>query len=153
MRTVSLINHGVKTDFKLGWRIVFEAVWPKYQAKLIVIGNNIESHTTLMSGEVSLANVIAAQADRVRALEHYERTQEFQQRQDFEAVETYVSPRMYDTELDRLRSASCSNTGRWLRKEESFCKWLDPTDRSTRLLWLNGIPGAGMFLENIQTLA
>ena len=99
-----------------------------------------------MNAEVSLVNIIDAQADRIKALEQHERTQEFQQRQDFEAIESYVSPRMFDEERDKRRITSCPGTGQWLQREESFRKWLNPADDSTRLLWLQGIPGAGKFL-------
>jgi hypothetical protein len=36
------------------------------------------------------------------------------------------------------------DTGRWLLKQSQIRAWCDPGSSSTPLLWLNGIPGAGM---------
>jgi hypothetical protein len=96
-----------------------------------------------MSNEVNLEHIREAHDARIKALDHYERTREFQDRQDFIGVETHISPRLYGSELDWLHINICEGTGRWLQKEKAFCTWLDPEDTSTRLLWLQGIPGAG----------
>ena len=96
-----------------------------------------------MFNEVSLEHITEAHDARTAALGHYERTREFQERQDFEAVDAYIHPRLYDRELDRLRRTRCKGTGSWLQKEKVLCSWLDPDDTTTRLVWLQGIPGAG----------
>jgi hypothetical protein len=98
-----------------------------------------------MSNEVNQEHIREAHDARIKALDHYERTQEFQDRENFIAVETHISPRLYDSELDWLHRNICEGTGRWLQKERAFCRWLDPADASTRLIWLQGIPGAGMY--------
>jgi hypothetical protein len=94
-----------------------------------------------MFNEVNLEHITEAHDARNAALDHYERTREFQERQEFEAVDTYIRPRLYDNELDRLRRTYCKDTGRWLQK--ALYGWLDPADATTRLVWLQGIPGAG----------
>ena len=98
-----------------------------------------------MFNEVNLEHITEAHDARNAALDHYERTREFQERQDFEAVDTYIRPRLYDDELDRLRRTYCKDTGRWLQKEKTIYGWLDPADAATRLVWLQGIPGAGRY--------
>jgi hypothetical protein len=108
-----------------------------------LVATNIEQHGLLMFNEVNLEHIIKAHDARKAALDHYERTQEFQERQDFEAVETYIRPRLYDNELDRLRRTRCRDTGRWLQKEKTLYDWLDSVDAATKLVWLQGIPGAG----------
>ena len=98
-----------------------------------------------MFNEVNLEHITNAHNARIAALDHYERIREFQERQDFEAGDTYIRPKMYDDELDRLRRTYCKDTGRWLQKEKTIYGWLDPADAATRLVWLQGIPGAGRY--------
>jgi len=104
---------------------------------------------------VNLGNIIDEQTYRANVLDKHQRDQEFQERHDFEAVQSYFSPRIYDEELDRLQYNSCPKTGNWLEKEQDFCDWIDSSNNSTRLLWLHGIPGAGtllMFLSRTHAL-
>ncbi|KAK2764389.1 hypothetical protein FQN54_009083 [Arachnomyces sp. PD_36] len=123
--------------------LIFESVWPRHKSKIDVVANNIERHGLLMTNEVNLEHIREAHDTRIKALDHYTRTREFQERQDFEAVETHISPRFYDGELDRLLRTVCHGTGRWLQREETFSQWLDHANTSVKLLWLQGIPGAG----------
>jgi len=97
-----------------------------------------------MRNEVSLEHIREEHEARIRDFEHYEQTREFQEQQYFSAVETHISPRLYDSELDRLHMNICEGTGLWLQKDKTFCKWLDFSDISTNLVWLQGIPGSGI---------
>ncbi len=97
-----------------------------------------------MDSEVTLANISEAYAARVKTYEEFERLQRFQQRQELETLKIALSPHLYDSELERLRKPPYVDAGHWLDKEETFKRWLDPDDLSTRLFWLVGIPGAGM---------
>jgi hypothetical protein len=129
----------------LGWELLFESVWPRHKTRIELVATNIERHGLLMFNEVSLEHITKAHDARDAALDHYERTRDFQERQDFEAVDTYIRPRLYDDEQDRLRRTYCKDTGRWLQREKTLYNWLDPTDAATRLVWLQGIPGAGKY--------
>ena len=120
-------------------------MWPRHKTRIELVATNIERHGLLMFNEVNLEHITNAHNARIAALDHYERTREFQERQDFEAVDTYIHPRLYDDELDRLRRTYCKDTGRWLQKEKTLYGWLDPADAATRLVWLQGIPGAGRY--------
>lgn len=53
-----------------------------------------------------------------------------------------MSPQTYDAKLNELHSRTCVGTGNWLLKDAGFMKWLN-VSKSERLLWLQGIPGAG----------
>jgi hypothetical protein len=128
-----------------GWELLFESVWPRHKTRIELVVTNIERHGLLMFNEVNLEHITKAHDARNVALDHYERTREFQERQDFEAVDTYIRPRLYDNELDRLRRTYCKDTGRWLQREKTLSGWLDPADAATRLVWLQGIPGAGRY--------
>lgn len=105
--------------------------------------NHMERHTLLMRNEVRLEHIQAEHGARLRALEHFERTEKSLRRQDYRNIETNISPRKYEGRLDWLHGRMCEGTGKWLLKDAIFVKWLDTSDTSTKMLWLQGIPGAG----------
>ncbi|KAF2138225.1 uncharacterized protein K452DRAFT_90147 [Aplosporella prunicola CBS 121167] len=133
-------------------RMFFESIWPKYFGKIQLIIENIEKHRNLMDSEVTLANIMEADAARLDAYRRYEQNQEFQQRQDFNTAKTSLSPALYDHELERIKRECSVQSGNWLETLEQFRSWLDPSKSTTRLFWLQGIPGAGKtFLTSLIT--
>lgn len=104
---------------------------------------HIERHTLLMRNEVRLEHIQAEHDARVRALEHFEKTERSLQRQEYQNIKTDISPRSYEDGLDRLRARRCEGTGKWLKRDAAFSKWLDTTETSPKVLWLQGIPGSG----------
>ena len=97
-----------------------------------------------MQSEVTFADISEAHAARIRAFEEHERAQKASQIQEFEAVKLSLSPHLYDVDLERIRQKSHQDTGQWLDNEVEFRRWFNPNDRLAQLLWLEGIPGAGM---------
>jgi hypothetical protein len=127
----------------LGWTHIFESVWPRHKARIDLVGKNIEQHTLMMSNEVQLGHIRESYTARAEVLEKWERDREFQERQDFHAVEVYLSAYRYELELYRLLDVVTSGTGNWLSRNKDFSQWLNAEEDSKRLLWLQGIPGAG----------
>lgn len=104
-----------------------------------------------MSSEVTLASITEANEARTRANKEYERQKESDTWQKFETIKASMSPRLYDGELEDLRRRCCSNVGDWLFHKEEFKHWSDTTNLKERLLWLEGIPGAGESTANNET--
>jgi hypothetical protein len=98
-----------------------------------------------MNSEVTLENVVQAYEARRRAYQESERTHDFQEWQNFECVRTAISPYLYDNDLEALSRECQVESGQWLEEEDDFKKWSDPNDQSSRVFWLQGIPGAGTF--------
>jgi NACHT domain len=68
-------------------------------------------------------------------------------------LKTNISPQSYEHKLDWLHTRVCQGTGRWLLKDSTFARWLDITDASVKVLWLQGIPGAGALIKFTRALA
>ena len=130
----------------LGWRYVFEALWPKHREKIRVVTRHIGLHSLLLRKEVQLEHIQQEHEARLRSLEHFESVEKAQQLQEYRGMRTEISPRTYDDKLDWLRGRLCKGTGKWLLKDEIFTQWLNASDVSVRLMWLQGIPGAGLYL-------
>ncbi|GME30106.1 uncharacterized protein LTHEOB_10928 [Neofusicoccum parvum] len=139
--------------FKLkSWRFLLESVWPKYDGKLKIILGNIAKNRAMMDSAVTLKDITEAHQARIDAYEKYERDYEFQQRQDFEIAKASLSPNLYYTELGKIGDRCSVDSMKWLHDVKAFETWLDSANDVSRLLWLQGIPGAGksersLFLE------
>ncbi|KAE8321019.1 hypothetical protein BDV39DRAFT_212784 [Aspergillus sergii] len=112
--------------------IIFDSVWPRYKAKINLVVSSIERHAACMTEEVTLENITEAHAARVADINNWHRTFEFQETQDFNSVYSYISPNLYDDDLDKLQRRICERTD-----------WMDSLDTATRVIWMQGIPGAG----------
>jgi len=130
----------------LGWRYVFEALWPKYREKIKVVTRHIGLHSLLLRKEAQFEHIQQEHEARHRSLEHFESVEKAHQLQEYCGIRTEISPRTYDDNLDWLRGRLCSGAGKWLLKDETFIQWLNASDVSVRLMWIHGIPGAGLYL-------
>ncbi|KAF4465867.1 NACHT domain [Fusarium albosuccineum] len=124
------------------WKVFFESLWPARRSEIEVITQNIEKHRLLLCNEITLSDILEAHTARQKAFEHYAKTQEFQERQDFHSMETYIRPPSYDQDLDRLHNGRCEGTGTWLLQDPQFTKWAEGDKKSPQVFWLQGIPGA-----------
>lgn len=127
----------------LGWRYVFEALWPRHKDKIDVVATNIERHSLLLRNDVRLEHVKQEHEARLRALDHFDRTQKALRKQEFRAIKADISPIDHGRKLDSIKAQKCPGTGKWLMREKSFEKWMDISNKDSRILWLQGIPGAG----------
>lgn len=126
-----------------GWRYVFESLWPKQRDRIKLVITNIGRHTSLMRNEVRMEHIREERDARLRALEHFEKTDRSNRQQEYNIIKTGISPKSYDDKLDWLYGRICEGTGKWLIRDPTFAKWLDFADVSTKIVWLQGIPGAG----------
>ena len=124
--------------------MLFESFWPKYSSKFQVILNNIGQHRILMDNEVTLAHITEAYAARASASAKYVRDQEYDERTEFHLIKNSLSPQLYDAQLERIRQRCSVQAGEWLKRDTRFSDWHDTSNQSARVLWLSGIPGAGI---------
>ncbi|KAL2130484.1 hypothetical protein VTI74DRAFT_6338 [Chaetomium olivicolor] len=124
-------------------RLVFESVWPRERDRLEQVINLIERHTACMRSEVTTQNIREEREFRAKTLAHFNEEQEFQELQKFQTLMARVSPESYDDRLDWLLNRSSETSADWFISDQSFLSWLDTSNPTVRLLWLEGIPGAG----------
>ena len=97
-----------------------------------------------MDGEVSLAHIMEAHAARTSAYERHEKGQENDERMEFQFIKNSLSPQLYDSKLEWIRQRCTTRAGEWLEKDEHFLEWQDHSNELAKVLWLTGIPGAGI---------
>lgn len=136
----------------LDWGLIFESMWTKQREKINLVRAQIQRHTLLLRREVGLEHIQEAHDAQLQALEHYEKTEKSFRRQEYQSVKTNISPRTYEDKLDSFHARVCHGTGRWLLRDATFAKWLDKADASMKILWLQGIPGAGTCINYSSNL-
>jgi hypothetical protein len=72
--------------------------------------------------------------------------------QNFHALINELSPRLYQKELVDITTDCPSGSGDWLDSNKEFKKWREMKDKSRRIFWLKGIPGAGKESSRCLTL-
>lgn len=97
-----------------------------------------------MDSEVTLAHITEAYAARASADDKYKKDQEHDERIEFQAIIQSLSPQFYDAQLERIKQRCSMQSGKWLETDQRFSEWQDPSNQSAGLLWLTGIPGAGV---------
>lgn len=104
---------------------------------------HIKRHTFLMRSEVRLEHIREEHDARLRALEHFEKAERSNRQQEYHIIKTAISPKFYDDKLDWVYGRVCEGSGKWLMGDSTFANWLDVADVSIKMVWLQGIPGAG----------
>ena len=99
-----------------------------------------------MRKEVRLEHIREEHDTRLRSLEHFKTSERSYQLQEYYTIKTDISPKSYEDKLDWYHGRVCKGTWKWLMRDGTFTKWLSSSDTTTRILWLQGIPGAGVFL-------
>lgn len=122
---------------------MFEALWPKQRDRIKVVMESIQNHTRLMRNEVQFEHIQREHEARLHQLEESEARKKAQTRQDYEYLKTDLAPKFFHDTLYRLNGQVCLGTGKWLLEDDKFLGWLRTPDKNTRVLWLQGIPGAG----------
>ena len=137
----------------VGWEMLFESLWPKYEDIFCLVGKNIEKHKGLIEREVKIQMIKESREARDEALkrhqeerdEAFKRFQEERDAKELVRLERNILPHDYKPFLKKVQRAHCAETGKWIFSNPLFRSWLNPgsSEVKQRLLWLAGVPGAG----------
>ncbi|KAL3459558.1 hypothetical protein BJX64DRAFT_301165 [Aspergillus heterothallicus] len=125
------------------WKYFFEPLWPRKIEQIRLVATHIERHTLLMRNEVRLEHIREEHQARLKAFEHFKNVERAHRLQKYQAFKTDMHPPSYDDKLSWCRARVCKGTGKWLLQDSVFKNWLDHTSQTTRVIWIQGIPGAG----------
>ena len=104
-----------------------------------------------MDREVTLAHITEAYVARASADDKYKRDQEHDEQMEFRSIFNWLSPQLCDAQLGRITQRCSIQAGEWLETDQRFSDWQDSSNQSARVLWLSGIPGAGMIISTRRT--
>ncbi len=118
-------------------------MWPKQREKIKIVEAQIKQHTLLLRKETLLQHIQEAHNARLRMFEDFDKKEKSLRHIEYNTIANNMSARAYAHELYRLRGGFCPGTEKWLIKDTVFKKWLDTKIDVDKILWLQGIPGAG----------
>ena len=126
----------------IGWKMLFECLWPKYKDIFDIINKNIEKHKSLIDREVKIQLIKESRKARDEALKIHK---EEPDSRELDRLERNIPPHDYRILLGKVQETHCAETGKWIFSDPLFSTWLNagPSEAKQRLLWLAGVPGAG----------
>lgn len=138
-------------DNFIDWRRIFDSVWKTFRTKFSPVLGSLRRHRELLEQVKLTATFGEIQTTRRALQETIEKSNE-----ELKKVFNNIQQKRKQI-LDKMRSHGAHNdlghgrlpdqryptSGDWILEEHLFLQWLDPSELSSNLLYLNGMPGAG----------
>jgi hypothetical protein len=129
------------------WRQIFSMSWANYKSRFTSIIHNLAEHRKLVESQANLTQIEEYQKERRLEEERFNKEIGDEERRRLHAVVNWLKPTDVEADQTRFREirADYPTTGCWLLRDQRFLDWFDPQyPVIPPLLWLSGIPGAGM---------
>ncbi len=115
---------------------------------------NLRRHKRLLESQANITQFEESQRARAAAEAEFRTLREYEMKRRQAEVRAWLSAA--DAEVDQENAAfvraEYPSTGLWLLKHNQIEAWCDPNTSAMPLLWMNGIPGAGMRSSLLRTL-
>jgi len=131
---------------------LFKASWRVFTLSINHIDSNLRRHKLLIESGASIKEFEEIQNIRQADINTFEKHMEDQDVRRRDMVKSWLCHFNCETQQQDHRETRkvCKDPGRWLIDDPRFQEWFSPDYCSKPLLWLNGIPGAGMTFIKIQ---
>ena len=108
--------------------------------------DGLRQHSELLESQANLLHIQQYQADRLAMLDRLDSMEETQRQEKYVAVMGWVLSA--ETKLDHYSACEARSeypeSGRWILRNSELQNWKEADAPVSSILWLNGIPGAGM---------
>ena len=128
------------------WKQLFRSSWKTFKTNFQCILSNLSRHKTLIESQASLAEYEQAKLARLAAQNSFEQIAKGEKSRRLTAVIEKVHPPncLNDHEQAVEVRQEYPETGKWILRSDQLKQWMDPLSTDVPVLWVNGIPGAGM---------
>jgi len=132
------------------WKQLFQATWKTFRAEFSGLLANLQRHGRLIESQANLLEFeqLFQEMEKARttAEAEYQRRAIEEERYRRIAVRHWLSAANVDDDQERgvIARKDCPGSGRWLLGHNCMQAWFNVEFCATPLLWLNGIPGAGL---------
>jgi hypothetical protein len=126
---------------------LFDATWKTYKSRFDPVIDRIQDHGDLIHRQATLSHIRQFQRDRADREAEREVRKENEQNQRLRALYDWLHSPNVDNDQNHFSKIrqEYPGTGRWLLDVPVFKEWFDPKFHSIpALLWITGMPGAGM---------
>jgi hypothetical protein len=128
----------------LAWRQLFEAARKMFSDNLKQLENDLSRHTALIDRQASLEEYQSAQVARLQSQQYFEEARAAELDRRRVIVQQWLGSTTAQTRHDSHITTRHPCTGDWLFRDPRFQKWFDFDYCTDPILWLSGMPGAGM---------
>lgn len=90
------------------------------------------------------------EAGEERAIAQRRQEQEEERKKYLQVLEWFSASQSTLQDHNTFCGTRSNGTGDWILKEEKVRNWLEVDTPESSLLWINGIPGAGMFSNFVK---
>lgn len=124
---------------------IFQETWPRYKTKFGPIIDNLKRHKQLVEGRITFTQLEAAVSNGAKALRELETQRENNENIQHRAVKCWLNSADVHVDQENVSAVRHTNkkAGQWLLRNDVFQAWQSSSNQNA-LLWLCGIPGAGM---------
>lgn len=137
---------------------MFDSVWKTFRTKFKPILDSLTRHRKLLDHVKTTAVFSEVHLTRTRLLESINQSSEEMKSalENLQSRKEQIMERLgyradeVNRPHKRVPSEPDLATGRWIFHNETFKKWLDFNVEDVRILYLNGLPGAGKLNPFLQ---
>jgi hypothetical protein len=148
------LNQILTHDYAV-WKQLFRATWRGFTIRIDAIKRNLDRRMQLIQSQASVVEYEKLlEIHRLADIEFANLKEAELRRRQVELYQWLDSANSSNTQQDCVRKRSaCPGAGKWLLNEPSFQNWFHPTFCRTPLLWLNGMPGSGLYRKVLRKSA
>jgi hypothetical protein len=143
------------------WRHLFRSIWNDFGTKfnglleglrlhrqlIIEQANLLQAEQSQSDSQAVLAHIQQYEHDRQEKIERLRKTEEEERDRKYLKVLDWFSAAQstkQDHETFRKTRSPYTGSGQWILKHGKVQDWREMDTPPTSMLWMNGIPGAGM---------
>ena len=125
---------------------MFRSSWKTFKTQFQYILSSLSRHKSLIESKASLIEYEQSQAARLLAQNTFENIAKAENlRRDLAVTEKIHPPNtLSDHEVTIETRHEYPESGRWILRHPSLRDWMDFRCPEIPVLWVNGIPGAGI---------
>lgn len=148
-------QEGHANILSLVWKQLFQATWRGFTVKIEHLKENLRRHKQLIESHATIVQFEEVQRLRDDAKRNFKSHQAAEKDRRRLRIMQWLSPFNNENLQDQYRETRsiCGNAGHWLLNDLRFQRWFSSSQCLSPLLWLNGIPGAGMLIIHPKNLS
>ena len=128
-----------------GWKRLFASFWKTFETRFRCILDSLSRHKDLIESEKSTVAMFEARRTRELAERHSKDMQDAEIRKQLSVVLERLDAPNYQTDhYTASEQRRKSRAGEWILHNDIFLDWANPSILENPILYIHGVPGAGM---------
>ena len=147
---MSLLNNFFRHRFSniraTAWKKLFHSSWKTFKTQFQYLLGSLSRHKSLIENQASLLDYEQSKLARVAAENSFGDIAKAEKKRRSLAVTDKIRPPNSRIDQDKAKETrqEYPESGKWILRQASLRDWMDLNRPNLPLLWVNGIPGAGI---------